>query len=110
MDDKVEFGGFLRVCFLPLIAVAALGLGACGNTLDSEDLEGQLVDEIAPGFDVDPDDASGDCPDDIEIEEGREFECTLSAPDRGEITVDVTLTDDDGGFEAEVPPEQFEQP
>jgi hypothetical protein len=94
----------------PLVLVLTFGLAGCGNTLDSEDLEGQLVDEFAPDFDVDPDDASGDCPDDIEIEEGTEFECTLSAPDRGDLTVEVTLTDDDGAYEAEVPPEQFEQP
>jgi len=100
----------VRATLAPLVLVLAFGLAGCGNTVDAEDLEGQLVEQIAPDYDVDPDDASGECPDDIEIEEGREFECTLSAPDRGDLTVEVTLTDDEGGFEAEVPQEQFEQP
>lgn len=47
-----------------------------------------------------------ECPDDIEIEEGREFNCTLTAPNGDEVDVDVTLTDDEGGFEAVVPPQQ----
>jgi ABC-type glycerol-3-phosphate transport system substrate-binding protein len=32
--------------------------------------------------------------------------CTLTAPNGDEVDVDVTLTDDEGGFEAVVPPQQ----
>ena len=91
-----------------LLATASLAIAGCGNTLDTDDLEGQLVDQLSEDAGVDPADVSVDCPDDIEAEEGREFECTLTAPNDDEVTVEVTLTNDDGGFEAVVPPEQFE--
>ena len=95
----------------PLVCALALGLVACGG-IDTEELEGQLVEDIPPQFGVDPADASADCPDDVDSEEGTEFECTMSAPDAdvADITVDVTLTDDEGGFEAVVPQEQFQEP
>ncbi|GIK77857.1 MAG: DUF4333 domain-containing protein [Acidobacteria bacterium] len=91
-------------------AAAALGLAAagCGNTIDAADLEGQLADQLAPQANVDPADVSVDCPDDQEAEEGSEFQCTLTAPNGDEVQVDVTLTDDEGGYDAVVPPEQFE--
>lgn len=78
------------------------------ETIDSDELETQLTDQLSTDAGVDPADVSVSCPDDIEIEEGREFECTLIAPDGDEVRVDVTLTDDEGRFEAFVPPEQFE--
>ena len=96
------------IAALPL--VLALGLVACGNTLDADDLEGELAEQLSADAGVNPDDVSVACPEDIEAEEGREFECILTAPNGDEVTVEVTLTNDDGGFEAEVPPEQFEQP
>jgi hypothetical protein len=87
---------------------AALALAACGGqTIDSEDLEAQLTDQLSAETDLDPADVSVTCPDDIEAEEGREFECTLTA--NGEdATVEVTLTDDEGGFRAVLPPGQLE--
>lgn len=48
------------------------------------------------------------CPDDEEAEDGNEFDCTLTAPNGDEVTVNVTMTGDDGGFDAVVPPQQFE--
>lgn len=41
-------------------------------------------------------------------EEGAKFDCTLTAPNGDEVRVEVTLTNDDGAFEAVVPPQQFE--
>lgn len=76
-------------------------LGACGTeTIDNADLEEQLGENAG----VEPEGV--ECPDDIEIEEGREFNCTLTAPNGDEVDVDVTLTDDEGGFEAVGPPQQ----
>lgn len=90
-------------------AVAALALAGagCGDTIDAADLEGQLADQLAPQAGVDPADVSVDCPDDQEAKEGSEFQCTLTAPNGDEVQVDVTLTDDEGGYDAVVPPEQF---
>jgi hypothetical protein len=92
-----------------LTMVIALAVGACGaTTLDGGDLEAQLTDQLSADAGVDPADVSVSCPDDIEAEEGREIECTLIAPDGDEVTVEVTLTDDEGGYEAHVPRQQFE--
>ena len=57
---------------------------------------------------MDAGDVSVACPDDIEAEAGRTFECTLTAPNGDLVSVEVTLTDDDGSFEAVVPPQQFD--
>jgi hypothetical protein len=99
----------IRLALLAAATLAALGLVACGTkTIDSEDLEQQLTEQLSADAGVNPDDVSVECPDDIEAEEGREFDCTLTAPNGDEVRVEVTLTDDEGGFEAVVPPEQFD--
>jgi Domain of unknown function (DUF4333) len=86
-------------------AVAALALTAagCGDTVDAADLEGQLADQLAPQAGVDPADVSVDCPDDQEAKEGSKFACELTAPNGDKVQVDVTLTDDEGSFDAVVP-------
>ena len=88
--------------------LAALSVAACSKTIDSADLEGELATQLSEDAGVNADDVSVECPDDEEAEEGRQFDCTLIAPNGDEVTVNVTLTNDDGGFEAEVPPQQFE--
>jgi hypothetical protein len=92
-----------------LLAVLAVAIAGCGNTLDTSDLESELTDQLAADAGVDADDVTVACPEDIEAEEGREFECTLTAPNGDEVTVEVTLTNDEGGFEATVPPQQIEE-
>lgn len=87
--------------------VSILALTGCAKTVDADDLEGQLADELAPQAGLKVDEVSVDCPDDEEIEKGREFDCTLTTPEGDDITVTVTLTDDDGGFSADVPQSQF---
>lgn len=59
--------------------LAAAALSACGTeTIDAGDLEQELAEQLSPRAGVDPADVSVECPEDQE-----------------------------GGFEAEVPPEQF---
>ena len=53
-------------------------------------------------------DSSRSTPEGQEAEEGNEFQCTLTAPNGGEVAVDVTITEGGDGFEAVVPPQQFE--
>jgi hypothetical protein len=90
-----------RIIMLAAALATTAALGACGTeTIDNADLEEQLGENAG----VEPEGV--ECPDDIEIEEGREFNCTLTAPNGDEVDVDVTLTDDEGGFEAVVPPQQ----
>ena len=88
---------------------ASLVLAACGTeTLDNADLESQLTEQLSADAGVDPAQVSVSCPEDVEIEQGGEFECTLTAPDGDEVRVEVTMTDDEGNVDAVVPPQQFE--
>ena len=98
---------FLAVAIaVPALAVAAAGCSVSiggGDTIDSADLEKQLADQLAPQAGVDPADVSVSCPEDQEVEKGAEFQCELTAPNGDKVQVDVTLTNDDGGFDAVVP-------
>lgn len=87
------------------LPAAALALAACSSTIDSADLESQLTEKLSADAGVDPAKVSVACPDDEESEKGNEFDCTLTAPNGDEVTVNVTITDDDGSFEAVVPPQ-----
>jgi hypothetical protein len=98
-----------RAITAPAFAVAALSalaLGACGSeTIDTADLEGKLTDQLGRSAGVSP--KGVECPEDITVEKGRTFDCTLTAPNGDQVRVDVTLTNDEGGFRAVVPPQQF---
>ncbi len=105
---RAEEGRGMRLS--PLIAsglaVVARGATACGTTtIDRADLERQLTDQLGRDAGVAP--KGVDCPADVEVEAGRRFDCTLTAPNGDAVRVAVTLTNDDGGFEAVVPPQQF---
>lgn len=93
-----------------LAAAIILAGGGCGgsDTIDTGELEALLRVQLSEDAGVDPDLVTVECPEDIEAEEGRRFECELTAPNGDLVVVDVILTDDDGGFAAEVPPQQFE--
>ena len=82
--------------------VAAMALAACG-TLDADDLEGKLADSSELGLaDLD---VTVDCPDDQDVEEGNEFTCTATENDSDQtVDIQVTLTDDDGAFNATLVP------
>lgn len=86
-----------------LVAIAAaVALAACGS-LDADDLEGQLADSSQLGLaDLD---VTVDCPDDQDVEEGNEFTCTATENDSDQtVDIQVTLTNDDGAFEAMLVP------
>jgi hypothetical protein len=95
-------------------AVPVLAFGAAGcsfsiggsDTIDAGDLEQQLAEQLAPQGGVDPADISVACPNDQKVEKGAKFQCELTAPNGDKVPVDVTLTDDEGGFDAVVPPQR----
>lgn len=93
---------------LPAAAALTLVAAGCGTkTVDTNDLEQQLVDQLAPQAGVNKDQISVDCPSDQKAEKGRSFDCTLTAPDGSKVKVVVTLTNDSGHYTATVPADQF---
>ena len=97
---------FREIAAAATVAFAFVAAG-CGNTVDSGQMEDDLADQLSEQAGVDPADVSVDCPDDEEAEEGNEFDCTLTAPNGDEVTVNVTITNGGDSFEAEVPQDQF---
>ena len=87
------------------LALALVAAG-CTKTVDSGQMEEDLRDQLAQQANVDPADVSVDCPDDQDAEEGNKFDCTLTAPNGDEVTVNVTITNGGDSFEAEVPQQQ----
>ena len=90
----------MRQIALALGVVAILA--GCGESIDSEDLETKLREQLAPQGGAKPEDIAIDCPDDQKPEKGSKFRCTLTAPDGTKAPIEVTLTNDEGGFEAVV--------
>lgn len=114
----------LRVSVRVLAAAGVLVLGACGGDDDDpaqgdesessadDDSQGTdvgaLEEELAVNLaeDVDQPTPEVDCPDDVEPVEGEQFECTGTAQDGTQFTIEVTWNEDQGEFEAVVPPDQ----
>lgn len=83
-------------------AVLALVVAGCGEKrIVAGDLEAKLRSELRESAGVTA--KSVDCPDDVKVEKGRKFDCTMVAPDGSRRTVHVTLTNDEGGLSF-VPP------
>ena len=97
---------FRELAAVATVAFAALAAG-CGNTVDSAQMEEDLATQLSEQAGVDAADVSVACPDDEEAEEGNKFDCTLTAPNGDEVTVNVTITNGGDSFEAEVPQDQF---
>jgi hypothetical protein len=97
-----------QIALAPAVVAVAL-LAGCGESLDTEDLETKLRTQLAPQGGAKPEDISVKCPEDQKVEKGHKFSCTLTAPDGSKARIDVTLTNDEGGFEAIVPEDQFEE-
>jgi uncharacterized protein DUF4333 len=97
----------LRVSASALAAVGIGLLGACGgddsDTIDVAEFEENIATDLAE--DVNQPTPEVDCPDELEPSEGEQFECTGTAQDGSQFTIDVTWTDDEGGAEAVVPPQ-----
>jgi Domain of unknown function (DUF4333) len=93
---------------LAIAAAGVLAAGCGGDTVDTGQMEEDLVAQLSSDAGVDPAEVSVECPEDEEAEEGNEFQCTLTAPNGDEVAVDVTITEGGDSFEAVVPPQQFE--
>jgi hypothetical protein len=78
---------------LIVIALAIYFLVFAEATLDTAPIESQIEENLAsnPNAQVD----QVDCPDDVTVEEGGEFQCTASGPG-GEFTVNLVQEDEEG--------------
>jgi hypothetical protein len=93
-----------RAAALLTLAGACL-FGACGErTLDDRELESSLKRQLDGSAGVTS--RGVDCPEGVPAEKGRKFACTLIAPNGDEVRVDVRLTNDEGGFSANVSGEE----
>jgi uncharacterized protein DUF4333 len=91
------------------LAAVAVVTGCGESTIDRKSLETELRKQLAPQGGAKPEDISVKCPEDKKVEKGNKFSCTLTAPDGSKARIDVTLTNDEGGFDAIVPRDQFEE-
>ncbi|MGH2724858.1 MAG: DUF4333 domain-containing protein [Actinomycetota bacterium] len=88
-----------------LVLAALLGTGACqfsfgGSKLDTDKIEAEVTRGIEDQTGVAV--QSVDCPDDVELEAGNTFTCTVTAEDGSTGQVDVTQQDDEGNVEWEL--------
>ena len=101
----------LTFALAPLAAVVIAGCGGSvevnigGATLNEDDLAAELSSELGRQAGEPP--RSVDCPSGVTPEAGKEFECDAVAPNGQDFIIEVTLNDDEGGFDAFVPPGQF---
>jgi hypothetical protein len=68
--------------------------------------EAAVAESLGQATGIEP--TAVDCPELSAFVEGREFECTGTAPAGNTAVIEITLTDDEGGFDLYVPPEQFD--
>lgn len=96
---------------LPLLLTAFLAgcsasgeISIGGKSLDPEDMEKTISGGL--GEQANLPDPEVDCAgiEDVDVKDGSKFVCTGTAPNGDEFPVDVTLTDDEGGYRYEVPP------
>ncbi len=87
---------------LGLLALAALGLSACGNRLDTSDIEATLQADIErQGRRLAL--KSVICPSDVTRQAGGYFRCVGELEPEGTFTINVTQTDSQGNVTWEVP-------
>jgi hypothetical protein len=85
-----------------LLVAPAVALGACGErTLNTNELEAKLKQQLDASAGI------SSRSEGVTAEKGKKFDCTLTAPNGDPVRVEVTLTNDQGGFTAQVPRQQF---
>ncbi len=85
-----------------LAASALLLLTSCGvSEVDVDALEKDIVSEVKKQADVDVEAA---CPDQVDWETGKSFDCDVDFEDGSTRQVTVKMVDDDGNVEWNLPP------
>ena len=80
-------------------AFATVALAGCGgiDTSEAEDLFQEAVEDLIDEFGADATVESVECPDDIDNEEGEEFECEAEVSDGSTVTGTGEVIDDSDG-------------
>lgn len=68
-----------------------VALLACESKLDNDKLTKGITDMFEEQLDLEVKEV--DCPKDVKLEEGKEFECTVSVKPKGTVPVVVEITD-----------------
>jgi hypothetical protein len=104
---KTDRQSAMNIRIALISAAAVVALGGCsgsveigGRVLSGDELETQITDKLEEQVGQRP--ASVECPDEVEVEVGAAFQCTLTADDGTTLPVNGTVTDEEGGFEIEV--------
>jgi hypothetical protein len=86
--------------------MSALMLAACAS-YDQAQTESTIVDDLSPQVE----DVTGatiksaNCPEDVDIVKGTEFECTAMLKNGSEVRVDGAVVNDAGDLEVDISPE-----
>ncbi len=98
MKSRFRWAGLLLVAAL-LAAGCQGSVSVGGDQLDTAEAETEIAKGIEgqTGIAVEV-----ECPDDIDLREGNDFECTATADDGTERSVNVTQDDDEGNISWEL--------
>ena len=101
-----------RVVVIGAVLAATIGVAGCsadaevsigGKSLDPADMEETISAGLGEQAQLPDPEVDCDGIQDVEVTDGSKFTCTGIAPNGDEFPIDVTLTDDEGGYRYEVP-------
>lgn len=104
----------VRISLAVLACALATFLAGCefefsigGSALDREDVENTLSEGLADRVpELPPPDVDCAGIEDIEVADGSDFECRGTGSNGEEFLIELTLTDDEGGFRWQVAPQR----
>ena len=101
-----------HVVVVAVVFAAALAAAGCGAdaevSIGEESLDQQAIEETVStglGEQANLPAPEVDCEgiEDVDVQEGGEFTCTGTAENGDEFPIEITLTDDEGGYRYQVP-------
>lgn len=100
----------MKVISQAFVGSAVVVLAGCsgsisvgGKSIDQGSVESEISSDLTESVGVAPESIDCEGISDIAVEKDSTFVCTGTAPNGDEFDVNVTLTDDEGGFSAVVP-------
>jgi len=97
-----------RLIGIAVVVASMLVLTACA-TYDKGQTEDTIVEDLSPqveevtGMTI----RSADCPDDVEIETGTEFDCTATLKSGSTVKVVGAVVSDGGEIQVDITPEEL---